>query len=563
MHSASSEQNGADAQAAPGSSGQEQYGRRTIIITLLGALLVTFIATLDGTVVGPAFPHIVADLQGFNLFVWVETVYLLTSTITLPIYGRISDRVGRKPILLFCLLVFLLASALCGLAQSMIQLVIFRAVQGIGAGGLEIMASAIIADIFPPRERGKWQGLWGSVYALAAIMGPLIGGALTDALSWRWVFYVNVPIGIAALIVLGALMPSLGSRDKHASLDYVGIALFMLGSLLLLLAFSWAGSQFAWLSPQIIGLLVGALVALTLLLIYCARQERRGREPIIEPSLFRASVRIFDVALLVTTVAYIALVGSSYFIPFFIQCIVGASATESGLILIPTMLTAIVGSMAAGALISSTGRYKWIALTGTVLSIIGTILLVRLNTTSSYLDVILGTVIQGLGIGVGMSVYTIAVQNALPRKIGQVTSIMMYSRQIGQSIGLALMGSVVSASYIPSFAQALAKQHSSPVPAQLSRSFNDPLVLLSSPDVLAHLREQFTQFSPQGQTLFNTLFNAAKTGLTESIHTAFVLSVIIIVPTFLVVCFLKEMPLRGRKQQAQASTQMQEAFSYE
>lgn len=540
-----------DLQKSPPDTGQwKQFDRRTVMSTLLVALLITFVATLDGTVVAPAFPRMLADLQGFNLIVWIETVYLLTSTITLPIYGGLSDRVGRKPVVLGSLLIFLGASALCGFAQSMPQLVIFRAIQGIGAGGLELMASTMIADIFPPRERGKWQGLWGSVYALAALIGPLIGGLLTDHLSWRWVFFVNVPIGIAGLALLLLFVPNLGIKNRHASFDYLGSCLFILGSVFLLLGFSWGGSQFTWLSPQILILLGCAAVALIGLVVHCVRKERRGGSPVIEMSLFTSSIRIFVVALLVTTTSYIALVGSSYFIPIFIQGIIGLSATGSGAVLIPTMLTAIIGSMGAGFLISTTGRYKWIALLGAGLSILGTILLVQLDSGSSYLDVIAGTVVQGLGIGVGMSVYTIAVQNALPRKIGQVTSLMMYSRQIGQSIGLAVMGSVVSMSYMPAFSRALPSSLASAISPQLRASFANPLVLLSSPETQARLHASIAHASPHGNALFQALFQAARAGLTESIHNAFVLSLIIIVPTFLIVCVLQEIPLKSRAHQA-------------
>jgi multidrug resistance protein len=228
-------------------------------------------------------PHIIADLQGFNLIAWVSTAYLLTSTVPIPIYGKLSDLFGRKPIILFGIVVFLAGSALSGAAQSMNQLIAFRAFQGLGAAALQPIAIAIIGDFFPPRERGKWQGVSGSVYALAAITGPLAGGWITDHTSWRWVFYINVPVGVLALLVLIFLMPAPRSTSRQVSIDYTGAALLILGTVPLLLGFTLAGSQYAWLSPQIIGLFGGAVILLTIMVIYAARLERQGKEPVFEP----------------------------------------------------------------------------------------------------------------------------------------------------------------------------------------------------------------------------------------------------------------------------------------
>ena len=266
---------------------------------------------------------------------------------TIPIYGKLSDLLGRKPIFLFGIVVFLIGSALCGVAQSMTQLIVFRGLQGIGDGALLPIASAVVGDLFPPRERGKWQGVTGSVYALSAIIGPLAGGWLTDHLSWRWIFYVNLPFGFAALLVLIFLMPTLRVPVKQVFIDYLGVLLLVLGTLPLLLALSWAGSQYAWLSPQISGLLAAAVVLLTLLVLYAIHLERQGKEPIFEPSLFTTSVRIFSVSLLVTMILNIALVGCAYFLPLFIQGVIGASATNSGLVLVP--FSAQCGHYAGGA----------------------------------------------------------------------------------------------------------------------------------------------------------------------------------------------------------------------
>src|SRR5438874_3138065 len=269
------------------------YTRRETIFTMIGVLCVVFLSILDQTIVGVAMRRIVGDLQGFDLIVWISTAYLLTSTVPIPIYGKLSDLFGRKPIMLFGMLVFLVGSALSGAAQTMYQLIAFRAFQGLGAAALQPIAIAIIGDLFPPRERGKWQGVSGSTYALAAILGPLAGGWITDNASWRWVFYINVPIGIIALLVLIFLMPTLRSRARQVTIDYIGAALLILGTVPLLLGFTLAGNQYAWLSPQILGLFGGAVVVLIAFLFYAARLERQGREPIFEPGLIKNSMRIF------------------------------------------------------------------------------------------------------------------------------------------------------------------------------------------------------------------------------------------------------------------------------
>src|SRR3989441_78784 len=296
---------------------QPRYTPRETVLTMIGVLMVMLLASLDQTIVSTAMPRVIADLQGFDRYTWVSTAYLLTSTVTVPIYGKISDLFGRKPIFLFGVVVFLIGSALSGLSQSMNQLIAFRALQGIGAGALMPIAIAIIGDLFTPRERGKWQGVTGGVWGLSAIVGPLAGGWITDNLTWRWVFYVNLPIGIVAMLVLIFLMPTLRSARKEISIDYVGAALLVLGTVPLLLGFTWAGTQYDWLSPQIIGLFAWALVALTTFVVYEANLERRGGQPIIEPGLFKNS--IFSVSTIISVIFGMALFGSIFFIPLFVQ----------------------------------------------------------------------------------------------------------------------------------------------------------------------------------------------------------------------------------------------------
>src|SRR5437763_15619481 len=254
---------------------QPRYSKRDTILTMAGVLMVMLLASLDQTIVSTALPRVIADLQGFDRYTWVSTAYLLTSTVMVPIYGKLSDLFGRKPIFLFGIVIFLIGSALSGAAQSMNQLIAFRAFQGLGAGALMPIAIAVVGDLFTPRERGKWQGVTGGVWGLSAIVGPTAGGWITEHVSWRWVFYVNLPVGIAALLVLIFLMPTLRSKATNVSIDYIGAALLVAGTVPLMLGFSWAGTQYDWLSPQIIGLFAWTLVALTAFVLYEAYLERR------------------------------------------------------------------------------------------------------------------------------------------------------------------------------------------------------------------------------------------------------------------------------------------------
>jgi EmrB/QacA subfamily drug resistance transporter len=524
-----------------------QFSGRTIAFTLMGTMLITFIATLDQTVVGTALPRIVADLQGFEQIAWITTIYLLTSTVTIPIYGKLSDLLGRKAIFLAAITIFLIGSALCGAAQSMTQLVIFRALQGIGAGGLQPIASAVVADLFPPRQRGRWVGVTSSSYALAAIVGPLLGGLLTDAVSWRWVFYINLPLGLIAVGVLIFVMPTLRTPNKRVIIDYLGVLLIVLATLPLLLGFTWAGDRtIDWLSWQSLGLFGAALVLLVVLVVYSAWQERLGRGPIVEPSMF-TNVRIFSVSLVAAMLISVVLIGAVYFLPVFMQSVVGVSATNSGLTLIPFALFSIAGAVIGGQITSATGRYKLQALAGAVLMIVGVLLLLRLDIHSSVFDVLLALIPLGIGVGSSLALSIVVIQNAMPQqKIGQATAVALFFRQIGQSLGLAAIGSVVISAYVPAFHNALPSGLKQALPAQIIKVSENPLVLLS-PDAMVKIRAGFEHYGAQGHAAFQAVLDAVKVGLTGSIHQGFVVCLILMVLTLVLLLFLKEVPLRSEQ----------------
>ena len=525
---------------------QPRYSRRETILTMTGVLLVMLLASLDQTIVSTAMPRVIADLQGFDRYTWVSTAYLLTSTVMVPIYGKLSDLFGRKPLFLFGIVVFLSGSALSGAAQSMNELIAFRALQGIGAGALMPIAIAVVGDLFTPRERGKWQGVTGAVWGFSAIVGPTLGGWITENTSWRWVFYVNLPIGIIAMLVLIFLMPALRGAEKKVSIDYIGAALLVAGTVPLLLGFTWAGTQYDWLSPQIIGLFASAVLVLTTFVVYEALLERRGGQPIIEPSLFKNG--IFSVSTIVTVIFGMGLFGSIFFIPLFVQGVVGTSATNSGLILTPLMLTSIVGSVISGQLVSRLGKYKWIAILGMIVSVAGGVLLVRLDVHSTNNDVLLAMLVMGLGMGFGMSLYTLIVQNALPQKIGQATSALVFFRSIGGTIGLAAMGSAMTSAYLPTFTSALPAAVRL-LPTRALAAFNNPQVLLSA-DAKAQLQSAFAAYGPQGTAIFNSIIEAVKMGLAQGIHNVFVLSLGVMIAGLVAVFFIKEIPLRGGRSRA-------------
>jgi EmrB/QacA subfamily drug resistance transporter len=519
-----------------------KYPREVVLLTMLSVLLVMLLASLDQTIVGTAMPRIIAELNGFSEYTWVTTAYLLTSTVMVPIYGKLSDLFGRKGILIFAVIVFLVGSWLSGASQSMTELILFRGFQGLGAGGLMSISIAIIGDLFTPRERAKWQGITGAVFGLAFILGPTAGGWITDHLSWRWVFYVNMPVGLIALGVLIFLMPSLHRSAQNPKIDFIGAALLVVGTVPLLLGLTWAGSQYAWNSPQTIGLLGGAIIALASFIYYEHRLETSGGQPIVSPSLFKNN--IFATSTVIVMLSGMAMMGSIYYIPLFLQGVTGVSATTSGSVLTPMMITAISASIISGLLVARTGRYKIFALAGAVISVFGAFFLLQLDVHSTSGNVVIAMLVLGLGMGTAMSLYNLIVQNALPTRIGEASAGMTFFRQIGSTIGLAAMGSVFNSTYPTAFHNAIPAAVSKVVPAQVINGFNNPQILLN-PEAQAALHTQFGKAGPQGLAILDQLLEAVKVGIAGSLHSIFFLGLIIAVASVVAVIFLKEIPLRG------------------
>ena len=405
--------------------------------TVFAALMLgMFLAALDQTIVSTALPTIVGDLGGLNHLSWVVTSYLLASTVSTPLYGKLGDMVGRKPVFLAAILIFLAGSMLAGLSQSMGELIGFRALQGIGAGGLMVGAQAIIGDIVPPRERGRYMGLIGSVFAVASVAGPLLGGFLVDNLSWRWVFYVNMPVGaLAVLIVVTRLhlhTPSVSHR-----IDYLGTAALSAGVGALILLTTWGGSEYAWGSSTIVGLGVVGVVVLAIFVWW----ERRAAEPILPLYLFRSPV--FSVANAMGFAIGMAMFGAIIFIPLFLQIVYGASPTSSGLRTIPLMAGLLVAAIVSGRVISRVGRYKAFPIAGTGVLVVGMFLLSLLAVGTPPWVASVYMIVVGVGLGLVMQVLVLVVQNDVrPQDIGVATSTATFFRSVGGAFGVAIFGTI-------------------------------------------------------------------------------------------------------------------------
>src|SRR6266571_536923 len=418
--------------------------RAQLYATMAGLLVALLLAALDQTIVGTAMPRIVADLQGFEHYAWVTTAYLLTSTTVVPISGKLSDMYGRKIFLLGSAAFFILTSGLCGLSQDMTQLIIFRGLQGLAGGVLTSTVFTVISQIFPPAERGRIQGVFSGIFGLASIVGPLLGGYLTDNLSWRWVFYVNLPVGLIALSVLWFSFPNIRPVVRERRIDYLGAVTLVAGVVPLLLALSWGGNDYSWGSPTILGLFAIAAVMLVLFVWV----ESRAAEPIIPLSLF--GNRIVSVSVLALMLMAIGMFGTILFIPLFIQGVIGTTATQSGTMMMPMMIVMISSSIIGGQIISRTGRYKFIGLYGMSTMTLGLFLLSGMGPDTDYVIVVRNMMIVGLGMGPTMPVFTLAAQNAVQMsQLGVVTSLTQFARSIGSTLGVAIFGTILTNRFAP------------------------------------------------------------------------------------------------------------------
>ena len=531
----------------PAAESFSELPSRTRTFVLAGLMLGLLLGALDQTIVGTAMPRIIANLGGLDRYAWVVTAYLVTSTISVPIVGKLGDQFGRKWFYVIGIGIFLVGSALAGtsgewgrlplLGDGMNQLVIFRALQGLGAGIMQANSFAIISDLFPPAQRGKLQGLFGAVFGLSSVIGPTIGGYITDNLDWRWVFYVNLPVGILALAVLVLTMPVIRASNVKSTIDYLGAATLTAALVPLLLGFTWAGQQYAWTSPQVLTAL-GLAAVMTLAFVGI---ELRAAEPILPLDLFKD--RTFTVSSLVVFGTGFGMFGTILYIPLFIQGVIGTSATQSGQVLIPMMVALILSSIVGGQIISRTGHYRVPALAGMVLMAGGMLLLSRQDVHTTSLQAIRNMIVMGLGLGVTMPVFTIAVQNAAPlNRLGVVTSGVQFFRSIGGTVGTAIMGTFLNshltsalAQHVPAQAQQVLAQ--GPTHGQVSAQ------ALITPQAMTALQKAFAQV-PGGDRLFAQFVEAIKVSLAGAIAEVFLVGLLVVAAAAVVCLFLPELPLR-------------------
>jgi EmrB/QacA subfamily drug resistance transporter len=515
----------------------ETLSRRRIVEVIIAVMLGMLLAALDQTVVGTAMPRIIADLNGLQHYAWVGTAYLLASTASMPIWGKLSDAYGRKRFFIAGMVIFTAGSALCGQSHNMTELILFRAVQGVGAGAMMPISQAIIGDIFPPAQRARWTGLLMSVFAVATILGPLLGGWITDNISWRWAFYVNLPVGIVAVAVGAYALPGHVSLHKHR-IDYSGATMLVAAAVPLLLGLSWGGSEYAWGSWEIVGLFAFSAAMWVLFFV----RELRAAEPVINPRLFENS--IFTVSSLASAIQSAAMFGAVMFLPLYVQAVQGRSATNSGIILMPMMLAAMATAIGGGQILSRTGRYKVLVITGYGAVIVGAYLLSLMGVDTSQATLARNMVIMGLGLGIAMSAFTVIVQNQSPtNRLGEVTAGLQFFRQIGSTVGLAVFGTILNNQFAAAMQANLPKPLERFAHGSAAAKLENPQVLLS-PTASQRIHDAFGRFGAQGDQLFHAFMTAVRVSLASAISDLFVLAAVLGVVGLVVVLFLKEVPLR-------------------
>ena len=512
-----------------------QLPRRQVILTMAGVMLAMFLAALDQTIVSTAMPRIIADLGGFDRYTWVTTAYLVASTISVPIVGRLTDIYGRKIFFIGGIAVFLVGSVLAGMSGSMTQLIAFRAIQGLGGGVIMANSFVSIADLFPPEERGKFQGFIGVVFGMSSVIGPTLGGFITDNFSWNWIFLINVPVGVPVLLLIAWLFPKITPEVESRKLDYAGMVTLILSVTPVLLALSWGGIQYEWGSPQVIGFLAfGLTMGVAFVVI-----ESKTDSPIMPLEIYRN--QMVAVALLATFLTGFGMFGAIIFVPLFFQGVLGASATSSGSFLTPMMLGIVFGATMSGQLLSRTGgHYRIQAIIGTGVMVAGAFLISTMDVNTSFARAVGYIVVLGLGLGATFPTFTLAVQNSVPfRLMGISTSALQFYRSIGGMLGLAVLGAVMANRFASKLEDMVPENVVAALPPGQLDAIKDNPQALVDPSAVDGLKSGFAQAGPDGVRIVDALLGSMKSALAGAVGDVFALSAVVIALSLVVSLFLR------------------------
>ena len=507
-----------------------QLPRRQIVFTMAGVLLAMFLAALDQTVVATAMPRIIADLGGFDRYTWVTTAYLVASTTAVPIVGRLTDIYGRKIFYVGGIIVFLVGSALAGTSQTMNQLIAFRAVQGLGGGVIMANSFVAIADLFPPETRGKYQGFLGVVFGLSSVLGPTLGGFITDAFAWNWIFLVNLPLGVPVIFLIAFMFPKIRPEVESRKLDFAGMAALVLAVVPTLLALSWGGAQYEWASPQVAGTLAfGLLMAAAFAFI-----ESRAESPIMPLEIYRNPM--VAASLIATFLTGFGMFGGIIFIPLFFQGVLGASATDSGGFLTPMMLGIVAGASVSGQLLARTPiGYRAFALAGTALMAVGLFLMTTLDADATFGQAVAYIVAMGVGLGCTFPTFTLAVQNSVPfRLMGVATAALQFYRTIGGTLGLALLGAVMTARFASHLDETMPQSVADALPSGELDALKDNPQALMDPSALGGMFG-----GADGKMMADAALASLQDALAGAISDVFAVSLILVAASVAATVFLR------------------------
>lgn len=509
---------------------EQTVNKNRIVLIIIGVMVGILLASLDSNIVSTAMPKIIGSLNGTHLYVWPVTAYMLSMTLSTPLFGKMSDVYGYKPIYLLGIVVFLIGSVLCGIAQSMMQFILFRGLQGFGGAILISNTMAIIGILFPPADRAKYGSFVTAAAGIASLIGPGLGGLITDHLNWRWVFFVNIPLGILALVIILFAFPPSQMAKEHKRIDYAGAVTMVIALIPMLLAFTWAGGSYAWNSIQIIGMLVFAAI----MLIAFGIVESKADDPILPLSLFKNA--IFNISALEMFLFNGVMIAVITFIPLFLQVVKGLSASRSGALITPLMFSLMAGVTISGMLIAKAGKYKRLSIAGFLIMGIGTVLLLFMNSSSNNSLIVISMITMGFGIGIAMAIYNVTAQNVFPSsQMGVVTSSIQFFRMMGQTITASVLGTIVS----NSLGKGIQQLDVSMFPEQLAQRLKDTNTLTDSDAIQA-----FKSLVPSSLSAdFEATMAQIRHILSGSLHQVFVICTIIVTVALITAFFSKEVPM--------------------